>query len=230
VPEYLSLVSHRRFSDALRIVRDHNPLPAVCGRVCNAPCENKCRRSQVDEPLSIRNLKRFVADQVLKEHNVPPVRTRGTQSGKKVAIIGGGPAGLTAAFHLARMGHSPTIYEALPECGGMLVWGIPEYRLPKDVLREEIKAIEDLGVTIKCNTRIGRDVLFEDIKKDFDAVFISTGADRSWKLEIPGEELKGVFDSIKFLRDVQMGEKIEVGDNVAIVGGGNAGSMQPEQP
>ncbi|MCL6628488.1 MAG: NADH-quinone oxidoreductase subunit NuoF [Armatimonadetes bacterium] len=222
VPKYIALISQRRFSDALRIIRDHNPFPAVCGRVCNAPCESKCQRSQVDEPLAIRNLKRFVADVELKERKLPPIRTRGEGTGKKVAIVGGGPAGLTAAYHLARMGHEPTVYEALPEAGGMLMWGIPEYRLPKDVLRLEIKAIEELGVTIKTGTKVGRDITMEQIKADFDAVFLATGADKSWKLEIPGEELKGVYDSITFLRDVQLGNQESVGKNVAVVGGGNA--------
>jgi NADH-quinone oxidoreductase subunit F len=222
VPKYVSLVSQRRFEDALRIVRDHNPFAAVCGRVCNAPCEDKCRRSQIDEPISIRNLKRYVADVELKEGKIPSVKTRGTNTGKKVAIIGGGPAGLTAAYHLARMGHSPTVFEALPEAGGMLVWGIPEYRLPKATLRQEIKAIEDLGVTIKCNTKVGKDIAFADIKKEYDAVFIGTGADKSWTLEIPGEELEGVYDSIKFLRDCQMGQCTKIGEKVAVVGAGNA--------
>jgi len=222
VPKYVALISQRRFNEALRVVRDHNPFPAVCGRVCNAPCEEKCRRSQIDEPLSIRNLKRFVADIELKEHKLPKVRMRNEKSGKKVGIIGGGPAGLTAAFHLARMGHEPTVFEATEEAGGMLMWGIPEYRLPKAVLREEIKAIEDLGVTINTNTRVGRDISFDEIRRRFDAVFIATGADKSWKLEIPGEDLEGVYDSIKFLADVQRGKKFDLGENVAVVGGGNA--------
>lgn len=222
VPKYISLISQRRFSDALRIIRDHNPFPAVCGRVCNAPCESKCRRAQVDDPLAIRNLKRFVADVELKEARAPKVKTRSEKSGKKVAIIGGGPSGLTAAFHLARMGHSPTVFEALPEAGGMLTWGIPEYRLPKAILRKEIKAIEDLGVEIKTNTRVGVDISFDEIRSKFDAVYIATGADKSWTLEIPGEDLEGVYDSIKFLRDVQLGDQVKVGENVAVVGGGNA--------
>ena len=222
VPKYMALISQRRFSDALRIVRDHNPFPAVCGRVCNAPCESKCRRGQIDESLSVRNLKRFIADAELKEQNAPPVKTRGVKTGKKVAVIGGGPAGLTCAYHLARMGHEPTVFEANSEAGGMLVWGIPEYRLPKAALRKEIKAIEDLGVTIKTNTRVGKDISFDDIKKGYDAVFIGTGADKSWTLEIPGEELEGVYDSLKFLYDVQAGKEVKVGEKVAIVGGGNA--------
>jgi NADH-quinone oxidoreductase subunit F len=222
VPKYIGLISQRRFSDALRIIRDHNPFPAICGRVCNAPCEDKCRRAQIDEPLAVRNLKRYVADVELKEATAQPVRTRGDKTGKKVAIIGGGPAGLTAAYHLARMGHSPTVFEAYDEPGGMLMWGIPEYRLPKAVLRKEIDAIKSLGVEIKTNTRVGRDIAFDDIRKSFDAVFVGVGADKSWKLEIPGEDLNGVYDSLKFLRDVQMGEQVEVGENVAVVGGGNA--------
>jgi NADH-quinone oxidoreductase subunit F len=222
VPKYLSLISNRRFSDALRIVRDHNPFPAVCGRVCNAPCETKCRRSQVDEPLAIRDLKRYAADVELKEGRIPKVKTRGIETGKRVAVIGGGPAGLTAAYHLARMGHSPTVFEALPEAGGMLMWGIPAYRLPKEVLRKEIQAIEDLGVEIKTNVRVGKDISFDDIKKDYDAVFIAPGADKSWKLEIPGEDLTGVIDSIQFLRDCQLGVCEAVGENVVVVGGGNA--------
>ncbi len=222
VPKYLALIAHRRFTDAMRIIRDHNPFPAVCGRVCNAPCEDKCRRSQVDEPIAIRNLKRYAADHVLKEKAAPPVRTRVTKSGKKVAIVGGGPAGLTAAFHLARMGHSPTVFEALSEAGGMLLWGIPEYRLPKDVLRSEIEAIRDLGVDIKTNTRVGKDISFEDIRGKFDAVFLSSGADRSWSLEIPGEDMEGVYDSIQMLRDIESGRRVNLGHNVAVIGGGNA--------
>ncbi|MHB0912146.1 MAG: NADH-quinone oxidoreductase subunit NuoF [Armatimonadota bacterium] len=216
VPKYIGLITQRRFSDALRIVREYNPFPAVCGRVCNAPCETKCRRAQVDESIAIRDLKRFVADA-----EAPPVRTRSEKTGKKVAIVGGGPAGLTAAFHLARMGHSPTVFEALPEAGGMLVWGIPEYRLPKEVLRKEIAAIAGLGVEIKTNARVDKGT-FEKMKKEYDAVFVAVGADKSWQLEVPGEELPGVYDSIKFLRDTQAGEKIELGKNVVVVGGGNA--------
>jgi NADPH-dependent glutamate synthase beta subunit-like oxidoreductase len=120
------------------------------------------------------------------------------------------------------MGHSPTIFESLPEPGGMLVWGIPEYRLPKDVLRQEIKAIQDLGVEIKTNTKVGVDISFEDLKSGYDAVFLATGADKSWKLEIPGEDLDGVYDSIALLKDVQLGKEINIGDNVVVVGAGNA--------
>ncbi len=222
VPKYLALISQRRFGEALRIVRDHNPFAAVCGRVCNAPCEEKCRRAQVDESLSIRNLKRYTADHELKDGNPLNVRTREEKTGKKVAVIGGGPAGLTAAYHLARMGHSPTVYEAMPEAGGMLMYGIPEYRLPKAILRKEIEAIEHLGVTIKTNTRVGTDITFAEIKSNSDAVFVGPGAWNSWTLEIPGEDLNGVYDSIKFLVGTQLGEKYDLGENVAVVGGGNA--------
>ncbi len=222
VPKYIGLITQRRFTEALRVVRDHNPFPAVCGRVCNAPCEDRCRRSQIDESISIRNLKRFVADQEFKDPKMPTVAMRAEKSGKKIAVIGGGPAGLTAAFHLARMGHSPTVFEALPEAGGMLVWGIPEYRLPKAILRKEIKAIENLGVEIKCNTSVGKDISFADLKKQYDAVYVAVGADKSWMLEIPGEDLEGVYDSLKFLADVQSGKDVKVDEKVAVVGAGNA--------
>ena len=221
VPKYISLIAERRFTDALRIIRQFNPFPAVCGRVCNAPCEDKCRRSQIDQPISIRNLKRFAAD-VEFSSGIPLAATRGTKSGKTVAVVGAGPAGLTAAYHLARMGHAPTVFEALPEAGGMLQWGIPGYRLPKDVLKKEIDAIKSLGVEIKTGVRVGHDIPFKEIREAFNAVYIATGADKSWTLDIPGEELPGVVDSISFLRDVQMGKKVDLGKNVAVVGGGNA--------
>ena len=223
VPKYIALVGAGRFDDALRLIRDKNPFTSVCGRVCNAPCESKCRRGRIDEPLSIRALKRFAADAAGDGKLPMPSKHISRASEKKVAIVGSGPAGLSAAYQLARMGYSPTVFEADPVAGGMLASCIPPYRLPREVLKGEIDLIKSLGVDIKLNTRIGKDISFDKIREDFDAVFLATGADKSWTLGIPGEDMNGVFDSITFLKDVNLGrKKIILGDNVAVVGGGNA--------
>ncbi|MCE5314531.1 MAG: NADH-quinone oxidoreductase subunit NuoF [Armatimonadota bacterium] len=223
VPQYVALVGARRFGDALRLIRDKNPFTSVCGRVCNAPCEDKCRRAQIDEPLSIRALKRFAADSAEKGSLPLPSKRLSRVAGKKIAIVGGGPAGLTAAYHLARMGHNPTVFEADPVAGGMLASCIPPYRLPREVLAGEIDMIKATGVEIKLNTRVGKDISFDKIKTDYDAVFIATGADKGWTLGIPGEQLGGIYDSITFLKDVNLAKNtIKVGEKVAVVGGGNA--------
>jgi len=223
VPQYISLISNRRFTDALRLIRDKNPFTSVCGRVCNAPCEEKCRRAQVDEPLSIRALKRFAADSAAKGELPAATKRISKAAKKKVAIIGGGPAGLTCGYHLARLGYSPVVFEAEAVAGGMLATCIPPYRLPREVLQGEIDMIKAVGVEIRLNTRVGKDVTFEKIKADYDAVFLASGADKGWTLGIPGEDLDGVLDSITFLKDVNLGRNtIKVGEKVAVVGGGNA--------
>ena len=222
VPQYVALIAHRRFSDALRLVRDKNPFTSVCGRVCNAPCEDKCRRAQIDEPLSIRALKRFAADAAEKGSLPLPARLISKAADKKVAIIGGGPSGLTCAYHLARMGYSPVVFESEGVAGGMLATAIPPYRLPRNVLQGEIDMIASLGVDIRLNSKIDKDG-FAKIRKDYDAVFVATGADKGWTLGIPGEDLEGVYDAITFLEDVNLNKNtIKVGEKVAVVGGGNS--------
>jgi len=223
VPIYLDHIRNGRFFEAYMEVKRENPFPAVCGRVCHHPCEAKCRRAQLDEPLAIRTLKRFAADWVYEQNKGFPVEPPGVATGKQVAIIGGGPAGLTAAYYLAKAGHKVTVFESLPVAGGMLKVGIPDYRLPADILEAEIKAIEGMGVTIKTNTRFGKDVTFADLEKQgFNAVFIAVGAHADQKLGIPGEELGGVVSGISYLRDIKLGQAADVkGKTVLVVGGGN---------
>ena len=219
---YVALISKGKFQEALELVRQRNPLPSVCGRVCTHPCETECNRAKVDEPIAIAALKRFVADyevSVGAETITPAPRTKE----EKVAIIGSGPAGLTAGHDLVKMGYGVTIFEALSTPGGMLVVGIPEYRLPKKVLQTEIEVIQKLGVDIKLNSPIGKDGLTLDElwQQGYKAIFMAVGAHNSMKLDVPGEELQGVYHGVSFLKDVNLGKKVTVGERVAIVGGGN---------
>ncbi|PIP48688.1 MAG: hypothetical protein COX14_03210, partial [Chloroflexi bacterium CG23_combo_of_CG06-09_8_20_14_all_45_10] len=215
---YIKLIAEREFQEAYKLIRDTNPLPASVGRVCYAPCEEACNRGQLDEPMAIRDLKRFAADQVnIEELEVPTV----TKTDKRVAIVGSGPAGLAAANDLALKGHDVTIFEALPEPGGMLRVGIPEYRLPKDILRKEIGYIQKLGVEIRTGVQVGKDIALEEIRENHDALFIATGAHGGMRLRAEGEELPGVIEGIRFLRAVNLGEKVQVGKKVAVIGGGN---------
>ncbi|MDD5722303.1 MAG: NAD(P)-binding protein [Syntrophales bacterium] len=221
VQGYVALIAEGKYKEALKLIKQENPLPSVCGRVCNHPCEAACKRGEVDQPISIMYLKRFVADLDLNDETkyVPEIKEK---KDKKVAIIGAGPAGLTAAYYLAIEGYQVTIFEALPVAGGMLTVGIPEYRLPKDVLNAEIKTIEELGVEIKYNTKVGQDITMDTLRKEFSATFIGVGSHVSSKLGVPGEdELEGVVHGIDFLRRVALGEKVFLGDRVAVVGGGN---------
>ena len=218
--KYVKEIAEGRFADAVSTIMEVFPLPASIGRVCPHPCETACRRKHVEAPISIAHLKYFAADQVRKDGTVHPISVA-PATGKKVGIIGGGPAGLTAAFKLVQKGHEVTVVDQMPEMGGMLRYGIPEYRLPKAVLKIETDAIAALGVRYVNNFKIGRDESFESFRSRFDAVIVANGAWRSSAMRVKGEELKGVWGGIDFLREVATGGKPGIGDRVAIVGGGN---------
>jgi heterodisulfide reductase subunit A-like polyferredoxin len=218
---YIALISQGKYKEALEVHREYNPLPLICGRVCPHPCENECNRREIDQPIAIAALKRFIADYEL-EHGDDEVEPFEVTSNKKIAIIGSGPAGLTVAYYLAKMGYSPTIFEALSIPGGMLAVGIPDYRLPKDILKVEIGYIKKKGVEIKLKKRFGKDFGVKDLKKKgFDAIFLGIGAHASKKLAIPGEDLKGVLPGVEFLRNVNLGKKVKIGKRVAVIGGGD---------
>jgi NADPH-dependent glutamate synthase beta subunit-like oxidoreductase len=221
IREYIYQISRGNYIQALRVIKEKNPLPLTCGRVCPHPCEDECRRIHVGESVNINHLKRYVADIELHtdDRDVPYMNP---QSGKKVAIIGGGPAGLTAAYYLARLGHSSTIYEMMPKLGGMLRYGIPEYRLPKATLDWEIQGILDLGVEVKTNIKMGKDFTIKSLQDEgFDAIFIGTGAWNSRDMGVDGEDLDGVLSGTSFLIDRGLDKETPVGDKVAIIGGGN---------
>lgn len=217
---YVGLIANGEYEEALELVKDKIPLPASLGRVCPHPCEEECRRGLIDEPVSIQWLKRFAADQDLdgEDRFIPEV---GEDTGKSVAVIGGGPMGLSAAYFLRQMGHGVTVFESMPKAGGMLRYGIPEYRLPKEVLDDEIATIEMMGAEIITNTKIGVDIPFETIYEEYDAVLLGIGAWISTGTGCPGEDADGVIGGIDFLRKVVRNEQIELGKKVAIVGGGN---------
>lgn len=221
VPGYMSLIAAGRFLDAYELIRQENPFPAVCGRVCTHPCEKHCRRGTVDEPLSICSLKRFVGDYALRDDYHIPVPDQLPKTGKRVAIIGAGPSGLSCGYYLCNLGHQVDVYEAEAESGGVLNWGIPEYRLPKRVLAKEIRAIEAAGVNIKCSTRVGTDVRFETLQAAYDAVYIAIGTHKSKSLGIPGEDAAGVESGLMFLRRVGLELDMHVPERLVVVGGGS---------
>ena len=218
VPRYLRFIAEGKPAEAVAVIREKIPFPAVCGLVCFHPCEAKCRRAQLDEAIAIRMLKRFAW-----EHDTGMWKQKikvAPATGKRVAIIGSGPAGLTAAYYLAKLGHSVTVFEALPEPGGMMLVGIPDYRLPKDALRAEIKEIEDIGVEIRTNTRV--DSIDKLFKEGYNAVFLAIGAHQGLKIGVEGEDSPRVMECVDFLREVSLGKEVKLGDKVAVIGGGNA--------
>ncbi len=218
VPRYLRLAVAGRYAEALAVIRESIPFPAICGYICPGPCEIKCRLAEISEtPEAIRSLKRFIVDRASRE---PLDRVKPTPTGKSIAVVGSGPAGLTAAFYLARSGHRTTVFEALPKPGGMMSVGIPAYRLPSDVLDAEIENVEKAGIELKTGTRIQSvDGL---LAQGYDAVFIAVGAHRGVRLGIEGEDNPGVIDALSLLRQVNLGHSPRVGRSVSIVGGGNS--------
>jgi NADH-quinone oxidoreductase subunit F len=215
---YVTLISEVKFKEAIAVIKERNPFPATMGRICFHPCERKCRREQVESPVAICALKRFAADYNL-ESNDPYVPEVAPKKSEKVAVVGAGPAGLSAAYFLALKGYPITVFEALPVAGGMMAVGIPEYRLPRKVLQDEIDDILKLGVELKLNSAV-TDV--ETLKNQgYRAVFLATGAHKGLKLGLAGERLRGVLDGVSFLRDVNLGKPVKVGERVAVIGGGN---------
>ncbi|MBF0544087.1 MAG: NADH-quinone oxidoreductase subunit NuoF [Candidatus Riflebacteria bacterium] len=222
VPAFVSLVGEKRYAEALRSHRENNPFASVCSRVCFHPCEGKCRRSTLDESVSIRAVKRFMTEQEVTLQ-IPEVIENAENAKRKIAIIGGGPSGLSCAYFLARLGYRPKVLEAKEKAGGMLVQAIPEYRLPREELEREVRMIERLGVTIETEKSLGRDFSLESLRKDgYEAIFLSVGCPQGVSLGIPGDKAEGVIESLDFLRGYNLTGKASVGKRVVVIGGGNA--------
>ncbi|HKK68619.1 MAG TPA: 2Fe-2S iron-sulfur cluster-binding protein, partial [Bacteroidales bacterium] len=223
VQGYISLIEKKQFNDATALIKEDNPFPAVCGRICVRPCEAACRRNLLDENagVGIDYLKRFAADKDLLEgeHYKPEVAP---STGKKVAIIGGGPGGLSAAFWLQQKGHQADVFEANPHAGGWLRYGIPEYRLPNDLLDKEVETITELGTNLFLDKRLGKNLSYKELEQDYDATILTIGSQRGTLLRAKGEEADGVYSGIDFLRNMEMtGQKYDFsGKTIVTVGGG----------
>ncbi|MDD6223049.1 MAG: NAD(P)-binding protein [Lachnospiraceae bacterium] len=218
IPGYISLIHEKRYADAVRLIRKDNPFPAVCGLICEHPCEVRCRRTMVDDPINIRGLKRFATE----HEGTPQSFAKAAPTGKKVAIIGGGPSGLSAAFYLSLMGHDVTVYEQRKRLGGMLRYGIPAYRLPREVLDNEIAFLRQTGFDVKTDVSIGKDISIADLRAGCDAMYISIGAHTDRKIGIEGEDAKGVVSAVELLRAIGDDEMPDyTGLDIVVIGGGN---------
>jgi len=221
---YIALISQGKFEEAFKLIKEKVPFPFSLSRVCPAPCERKCIRGKIDEPIAINNLKRFLGDwEMEKDFTLKSKKSALLDNSQnKVAVIGAGPAGLSCAYDLIRKGYKSTVFESESIAGGMLMMGIPEYRLPKKIVEKEINQIQNMGVEIRLRTSIGKDITFEELKNfGYKAIFIATGAHKDRKLNIPGEKLEGVISGLSFLKNLNSGKKVRVGRKVAVIGGGN---------
>ena len=225
IPRYVAHIAAGEYLESIDTIRERNPFPAICGRICNHPCEGRCRRGEIDDPVAIRPLKRFVADWYFDHiSELPEPESFPQTHNQRVAVVGAGPCGLSCAYFLAQMGYPVTVFEALPVGGGMLSVAIPDFRLPREVIEREIEYITKRGVEIRYNTPININFTIEDIKRDgYEAVFIAAGAQRSQRLGIPGEleDLEGFYHGLRFLRDVKVGKPVRIGQRVMVIGGGN---------
>ena len=218
IPGYVALVAEGRYGDAVRLIRKDNPLPAVCGLICEHPCEVRCRRTMVDDPVNIRGLKRFAVDHA----GDVPLPVPAVATGKKVAVIGGGPGGISAAYYLTLMGHQVTIFEQRKKLGGMLRYGIPNYRLPREELDREISHLLSLGIHVKTEVTVGEDPNIADLREEYDAVYIAIGAHIDRKIGIEGEEAQGVISAVELLREIGDDEMPDfTGQEIVVIGGGN---------
>lgn len=222
IPEYIKAIRNDDVEEGLRIMYQTNPLVEICGRICTHKCETVCSVGHRGEPLSIRWLKRYIADQVPSSEYSRVLMQDGIEkNNKKIAIVGAGPAGLSATYYLSLLGYQVTIFEKLPEAGGMMRYGIPEYRLPYDQLDKDINYILSLGAEIKYNTTIGKDITLAQLEKDYDAVYVATGLHEGRSTRVPGSEHQNVYQSIDLLRKITLNEPIEVAEKIVVIGGGN---------
>ncbi|MDQ1279271.1 MAG: heterodisulfide reductase subunit [Thermoproteota archaeon] len=219
---YIALIQRGKFKEAVDVIRNDMPFPAICGRVCFSPCEEECSRTNIDQAVNIRNLKRVAAD-IEREVAKPNPKPIPIKHDERLAIVGAGPAGLTVAYELVRLGYPVTVFERMAEPGGMMRYCIPDFRLERSVVADEIAYIQGLGVEIRTNVEFGKDITLESLGKEgYKAVFLAVGTQEGMRLGVPGEDLKGVMNAVDFLRDVALGKKVTVGDAVAVVGGGNS--------